>query len=234
MGYAIAYNRWMLWTIPNMITMGRIVLSVVFFVLIGLTGVEGLGESPLLAAAFVVYIVAAVSDFFDGYLARKWNQVTPFGRIADPVCDKVLNLGALALYAGPVFVLAVGVAGTAADPRGDWEQSLPEWITGGTITGFRPWMLVVLLSREFLINALRGYAESRGTPFGAKWSGKVKMVVQCFAIGAMAYSLAFQPTAFWCAFVKIVSIWLTILVTIYSGLEYLIKARRLFTTAEQE
>ncbi len=224
------YNCPMLWNIPNIITMGRIVLSVVLFVLIGITGVEGLGESPLLAAAFVVYMVAAASDFFDGYLARKWNQVTTFGRIADPVCDKVLNLGALALYAGPAFVLSAG----GIDPRGDWEQSLPLWITGGTITAFQPWMLVVLLSREFLINALRGYAESQGTPFGAKMSGKVKMVVQCVAVGAISYSLAFQPEAPWCNFVKIVSIWLTILVTIYSGLEYLIKARRLFTTAESE
>ncbi|MBT3278331.1 MAG: hypothetical protein HN909_06790 [Phycisphaerales bacterium] len=220
----------MLWTIPNLITMGRIVLSVIFFILIGLSGTHGMGESPILAAAFVIYIIAAVSDFFDGYLARKFNQVTVFGRIADPVCDKVLNLGALALYAGPAFALTAG----GVDPRGAWEAGLPSWITGDMITAFQPWMLVVLLSREFLINALRGFAEASGTPFGAKWSGKIKMGVQCFAIGAMAYSLAFQPTAIWCNFIKILAVWTTILVTIYSGLEYLIKARKLFTQPQPE
>ena len=80
-------------TLPNTITIGRLVLSVVFFVVI--SGVACTpGEDPSRAWwAVWIFIVAAVTDLLDGYLARKWKVVSPFGRILDPVVDKILVIG---------------------------------------------------------------------------------------------------------------------------------------------
>ena len=91
-------------TLPNTITIGRLVLSVVFFVVI--SGVACTpGEDPSRAWwAVWIFIVAAVTDLLDGYLARKWKVVSPFGRILDPVVDKILVIGGLVFLISPPFV----------------------------------------------------------------------------------------------------------------------------------
>ena len=71
------------WTIPNIISMFRIVLILVFAVLLA-TNHDGW--------AIAVLAVAGISDFFDGYLARRWNQVTKLGRILDPTADRMLTI----------------------------------------------------------------------------------------------------------------------------------------------
>ena len=81
----------MLWTIPNQLTIGRIVLAGVFFVLLGLY--DASQEAPataLLLSALGVYLVAGVTDVLDGWLARRMNLTSAFGRITDPFVDKVL------------------------------------------------------------------------------------------------------------------------------------------------
>lgn len=76
-------------TLPNKITLMRIVLIPVFMLL---------AYCDLMFAAFVVYIIACVSDFIDGYLARKYNQVTNFGKFMDPLADKMLVLAAMCFF----------------------------------------------------------------------------------------------------------------------------------------
>ena len=104
---------------------------------------------------FWLFIIIALTDYLDGYLARRDGLVSAFGRIADPFVDKVMVLGTM------IFLAVM-----------PWSQP---W--------FPAWIVVVVLAREFLVTGIRGYVESRGESFAADGFGKIKMVVQCFAIG---------------------------------------------------
>ena len=154
-----SYNRTLMSelrkTLPNSITVGRLVLAVVFFWLI--SGVACTpGEDPSRAWwAVWVFIVAAVTDILDGYLARKWKSVSPFGRILDPVVDKVLVLGGLVFLAAPPLQEGSGIVA---------------------------WMVVVVIGRELLVTSVRAVIEATGSPFGADWGGKIKMLVQCVTV----------------------------------------------------
>ena len=102
--------------------------------------------------ALGIYIIAALTDIADGYLARKFKVESTFGRIMDPFADKVLNIGAFIYLAGSRFV----------DPQA---------VEAGTfftmISGVYPWMVVVILARELLVTGIRGEMEGRGIKFGA-------------------------------------------------------------------
>ena len=93
--------------LPNQLTVGRIGLAAGFFVLLGLYERGSPTAPALLNAAFVVYIIAGLTDVLDGYLARKMNAVSAFGRIADPFVDKVLVLGAFVMLTGSNYILRV-------------------------------------------------------------------------------------------------------------------------------
>ena len=81
--------------IPNTITLARLLLTATCFVLLELAGPGTEPSSAPVLAAFWIFVVAAVSDFFDGWLARRNGQVTAFGRVADPFVDKILICGVL-------------------------------------------------------------------------------------------------------------------------------------------
>ena len=203
------------WKLPNQLTVGRMVLSIVFFVLLGVYREGTESGRWLLNAAFVLYIVAGITDVLDGYLARRWNLTTAFGRILDPVMDKILVVGAFVMLAGPNF--AMGAA--AVDHR------LPGWITGGMASAVQAWMVVVILGREFLVSGVRGYSESQGMKFPATPAGKIKMFVQSFAICTALYQQANVADAMWAVYMKIICVWLAVIVTLLSGLAYMSKAR---------
>ena len=91
--------------LPNAITLARLALAVVFFLLLQAIDRAGSAESIELLGAWAmsVFIVAAVSDIVDGYLARRWQVVSAFGRVMDPLVDKILVLGGFIYLASPVF-----------------------------------------------------------------------------------------------------------------------------------
>ena len=141
--------------VPNQLTIARLLLSVVFFVLLALEGNQVFGtahHSLILNIAAGVFVLAVTTDFLDGYLARRWGLISTFGRIADPFADKIVICGG--------FIMLIGVAGTL----------------------IKPWFAVVILFREFLVSGLRSFLESRGIAFGATLSGKLKMLLQSIAI----------------------------------------------------
>ena len=147
--------------------------------------------------AFVLFTIAAATDWLDGWLARRLGMVTAFGRIMDPFVDKVVVCGS--------FILL------CAEHPGDAP----------------PWMVVVIVGREFFVSAIRGFMESRGVAFGADMAGKVKMVVQCFAVG----SILFKPTQATGSpllglldFLIPALMWVTVAATVYSGWNYMRKA----------
>ena len=189
--------------LPNKITLARLGLAIVFFVL--LSQYSHMHPSArLLDVSAAVFIVAAVTDILDGYLARKRGLVTALGRVLDPLVDKVLICGAFIIFAGPGFV------GT----------------DGENVTGVRAWMVVLIVGRELLVTGLRGFSESIGKSFGASLHGKVKMWMQSIAAPAIllivAHEQAIGPSAGW---IKSTLVWLTVIVTALSTIQYLIRSR---------
>src|SRR3954466_10104765 len=91
--------------VPNALTAGRLVLAFVFFALLSFYQYEGRGDPTLLNVAFLIYVAALVTDFLDGYLARKWKVEGAFGRVVDPFVDKVLVLGSFIFFAGKNFII---------------------------------------------------------------------------------------------------------------------------------
>ncbi|HEV7222803.1 MAG TPA: CDP-diacylglycerol--glycerol-3-phosphate 3-phosphatidyltransferase [Pirellulales bacterium] len=176
--------------LPNQLTVSRLLLSMVLF---------GLITWKLYAASFIVFVVAASTDWLDGYFARKYGLVTRLGRILDPFVDKIIICG--------TFICLV------ADPA----------------SGIRGWMAVIVVGRELLITALRSFLEQQGADFSASMSGKLKMVLQCLAAGTSLFSLAgWASTAAgppaWLDYLLTISVWGAVLLTIYSGIEYVRRA----------
>ena len=173
--------------VPNVLTTMRLILAVVAFVLVPL---------GLYLPALVVFAVAAVTDWIDGYWARRFDQVTQLGRIFDPSADKIIVCG--------LFILLAAEEGSE----------------------IAPWMAVVVVGREMLVTALRGFIEQSGGDFSAKMAGKLKMVFQCAAIIASLVMLMYGTDAApdWLRWVLPTLVWLAVLSTIYSGLEYVFVA----------
>lgn len=193
--------------LPNQITLGRLALSIVFFALLSQSDATVLrGPSALLQAAFWVFIAAAISDILDGMIARMTQQITVFGRIVDPVVDKVIVCGGFVFLASSAFE-----------------------IDGKSQSYVQPWMVIVVLVRELLVSAIRSYAESGGRDFSAIPIGKVKMFVQCATIGVILGQLGFGLTNL--AWLKPIFVWATVIVTAASALAYIARARRLLSAA---
>lgn len=166
--------------LPNKITVFRIVLIPVFMLLFLL-------NIPSYWAG-IVFVIASLSDFLDGYLARKYNLVTNFGKIMDPLADKLLVTAALLIF------IAKGIT--------------------------YPWVVMIILAREFLITGFRVVAASNGTVIAAAMSGKAKTVVQ---ITAVIVGIFFGKGIF-----TDVLLYAAAFLTIYSGVEYMWKNRAIF------
>lgn len=161
---------WRLHT-PNALVWLRLGLAAAFFALLSRWDPSPVRPDVPLILAAAVFVIAALTDAADGYLARKWNAITRFGRVMDPFADKILVLGALVLLAGPAFDA-----------------------NGTPIAGFTGWMVVVIIARELLVTSLRGLAESSGVDASANWSGKAKMILQSVAVPAILLCLALIET----------------------------------------
>jgi len=140
------------WNLPNTITMLR--MGVVPVLLL-LPIASDKGSSQLIAWCF---IVGALTDLLDGWLARRGKQVTSIGKLLDPLADKMLVSTAL------IVLLAMG--------------RIPIWAT---------WMVVVIVGRELAVTGLRGIASAGGQVVAASWLGKTKAVSQNIAIGALLF-----------------------------------------------
>ena len=194
-------------SLPNALTLLRLVLAAGFFATLNAYRYPD-HNTAWAAVAIAIFIAAAVTDAFDGYLARKWDVISQFGRLMDPFCDKVLILGAFIYLAGPRFVVR-------------------EWGEGGDtsftmVTGVYPWMVVIILTRELLVTGVRGVMESMGVSFGSKWSGKAKMILQSIVIPTTLFVvIVFKPHENpWALWVCSVLMYATLIVTVWSGLPY--------------
>jgi CDP-diacylglycerol---glycerol-3-phosphate 3-phosphatidyltransferase len=209
--------------LPNLLTVGRLVLSIIFFVVLADVRAEGYDAKTtgLLAAGLVIYLIAGVTDVLDGYLARRWKVTSTFGRLADPIVDKVIVCGAFAMFAGRNF------AAVSPEVLCPFQRHLPEWVHGQMVSGVQAWMAVVLIAREFIISGIRGYSESQGINFPATQAGKAKMFVQSAAVCMILVQMAWLSQSAWAVAVKLVLVWLTVITTVASGLVYVRRAGKL-------
>ena len=190
--------------LPNQITVGRFFIAIIFLVL--LTRFDFADRQRLLwmlDLAFVLFVVAALSDALDGYLARRHNQVTSFGRILDPFVDKILVVGAFVLLLGRGF------------RDGD----------GASVTGLEAWMVLIILGRELLVSGLRGFSESQGKAYAANWWGKAKMITQSITVGWVIASVGRLQDVGWIRDGRPIMIWAMLALTVASVVAYLVASR---------
>jgi CDP-diacylglycerol--glycerol-3-phosphate 3-phosphatidyltransferase len=188
--------------LPNRITTARLALAVVLFILLD-NVCRPNWDGFWWYAAFVLYIVTVVTDGIDGYLARSRNQITAFGRIVDPLADKIVICGVLVLCA-----------------------TLPQ-----TAALVPPWIVLVVLGREFLVSGLRGFLEGQGKGFPARWEGKAKLWLQAWYCGGAI----FYPGSRWrwCELVTEFFLWATLAITAYSAYTYVQSAARLIASGQE-
>lgn len=190
--------------LPNQITTARLFLSIAFLVLLGAFDWHKQPQQIwMMDAAFVVFIVAALSDILDGHLARKHNQITAFGRILDPFVDKVLVLGAFVMFLGSNF--------NNAD--------------GKSASGMEAWMVIIIIARELLVSGLRGFSESQGKSYAANWWGKIKMLLQSVTIGWILTSLGRLSDIGWVLRGRTILIYVTVIFTVISVGAYLVASK---------
>lgn len=204
-------------TLPNLITLARIGVCPVLFALILAPG------TGARFGAFVLFVVAGLSDVWDGYLARKYDLVTDIGKLLDPLADKLL----LAVTFVPFYLISHRT-GTADD--------VPLW-------GPLPlWVVVVIFARELFITGFRAWAARQGVIIAAGRSGKHKALVQALFIGGYLLWLPLSQMAvdrawtgslwtLWSLFHRVwigATLLIAVVLTVYSMLDYLWRYRSLF------
>lgn len=225
--------------LPNWLTSARVLLAAVFFIILTLWRWEDSAAARqqtdwLLIAAAIMFVIACLTDVADGYLARRWQVESAFGRIMDPFADKILVVGAFVFLAGPDFW---------------WEfpPGSPSRLSGHGIqvSGVYPWMVVVLLGRELLVTSIRGVLEGQGIRFAADWWGKWKMILQSITIPvaliAPAVTRVLPPAhaheqyhwvqAAWGRQLIDITVWSMMVFTVLSGVPYVVRCVRLLAQA---
>jgi cardiolipin synthase len=176
--------------LPNILTYSRIAAVPV---VVGCMYAQAIGGGPLWLrwVALAIFIAAGVTDFLDGYYARIWDQSSAFGRMLDPIADKLLVASCLLML--------------AAD---------------GTIKGWSLWAAIVILCREILVSGLREYLAALRVSVPvtqlAKWKTTVQLVAIGFLIAGQAGEKILPPTTI----IGIVLLWISAIVTLYTGYDY--------------
>jgi CDP-diacylglycerol--glycerol-3-phosphate 3-phosphatidyltransferase len=183
--------------LPNALSLVRVFLAPLVLLFLSLRikspvpFLSGLENGPawgdLLAGG--VFIIAALTDSLDGYIARRWKLVTTLGKFIDPLADKVLVIAAM--------VALVEL------------QRIPAWI------------VVVIITREFVVTGLRLVAAAEGVVIAASRGGKVKTVFQIVALSLLILKLPGGMALMWVA----------MFLTVWSGMEYLIGGAKLLLEA---
>ncbi len=190
-------------TVPNFVTMGRIALVVVFLIMLGIGGPDGSRGIGARWAAFVLFVLAAISDKLDGYLARKYNKVTELGKLLDPIADKLLVCGAL------VMLAAFG-----------------ELNPGG-------WVITALfLIRELGITIMRFFViDTGGSVIAANHAGKLKTLFECIGLGMVIFPMwslvggntGFEGFYYWLSYAVVL---VALVLCLYSGGVYVAQVKR--------
>lgn len=183
-------NKSLTFSLPNLLTYARI-LAVPLIVLCFF--VEGDLQSSDFArwSALAIFIVASVTDFFDGYLARKWQQTSNIGRMLDPIADKLLVSVVLLLLAAE-----------------------------GAIAGWALWAAVIILCREILVSGLREYLAALKVSVPVSQLAKWKTTIQMIAIGFLLAGPAGDKILPYTSEAGLALLWVAAIITLYTGWDY--------------
>jgi CDP-diacylglycerol---glycerol-3-phosphate 3-phosphatidyltransferase len=180
------------WTLPNLLSLFRIGIIPVLVYLLTFTD----RVSAVLAAS--LFLIASITDYFDGYFARRNRSVSDLGKILDPLADKLM-------------VIAVLIMLTAMDRPG--EPSVPAWL------------VVVIITRESAVTVIRGIALSEGIVMHAETLGKYKFILQAFAVVGLLIHSTYWGVDFFVAGIYFLA--LSAVVAVWSGIGYHIQFFRL-------
>ncbi|MFI4911145.1 MAG: CDP-alcohol phosphatidyltransferase family protein [Sedimentisphaeraceae bacterium JB056] len=186
-------------TVPNILTVLRLVLTGFLFWMICVSdNVEN--RTFFLDVAFVFFVITGLTDIVDGYVARRFDATSKFGRIVDPLADKILICGSFVCFAiigrPHLFDLSEGTL------------SIIHWL-----------LVAILIIREAMVTVIRQYAEDKGIKFPASVYGKLKMFAQSFGVGTVLVKMNHLETALWANWFTAVVFIIIIITTVVSGLE---------------
>lgn len=202
--------------IPNLLTGARLVLGVAMWLCLAhivgavpfLPDLSGDGQFELLKVAFFLFVVAAITDFFDGLLARRWHVESVTGAILDPIADKILVAGAI------LGLMAMG----------------------GQTQDFSLFVVpaALILFREFAVSALREVAIGRGVRLPVTTLAKWKTTIQLIALGFELFAASWPAFGFSsdpADYMPVITVahglmWIAAAVTLWTGVEYWLAARR--------
>ena len=175
------------WNLPNLLTYGRMVAVPV---------VAGCLFAPddarMRWLALAVFTVAGVTDFFDGYLARAWNQQSSLGRMLDPIADKLLVAASLLML-----------------------------VADRTVTSWSIWAAIVILCREILVSGLREFLAELRVSVPVTKVAKWKTTAQLAAVGFLIAGPAGEAVLPGTVEVGLVLLWLAAVLTLYTGWDYM-------------
>ncbi|WP_417686441.1 CDP-diacylglycerol--glycerol-3-phosphate 3-phosphatidyltransferase [Roseibium sp.] len=178
-------KRNVVFSLPNILTYGRIV---------AVPAVAGCfyfeGDTPRWVA-LAIFIVAAITDFFDGYLARAWQQQSALGRMLDPIADKLLVSVSLLMLAAI-----------------------------GTIGGWSLVAAIIILCREILVSGLREFLAELRVSVPVTQLAKWKTTVQLVAIALLLVGPAGEAVLPGTVMAGLIALWLAAVLTLYTGYDY--------------
>ncbi len=179
-----------IWNLPNSLTLFRIFL-VPFLVVVLLTKYSN-------RLGLAIFLVAAITDFFDGYFARRMKKITRLGALLDPIADKLL------ISAAFISLVELGMA--------------------------KAWMIVIIIGREFAVSGLRAIAAQQGVTIAASPLGKTKTISQVVAISLLIISYELGEFRF----ISELSLWVVVLFSLVSGVDYFLKFARAVLREERK
>ncbi len=182
----------------------RLIMAAGYFVLLSTLGRNLQGPTWLIDLALIIFILAVLTDVIDGYLARSRHMVTKFGRMVDPLADKILICGSLVFFVS-------------------WTSLAP----------FIPaWLVVIIVFSELMTQGIRGLIEAKGIPFPSVSWGKNKMAIQSITVVCILIYSGHLIDNLWAAVTLKSLVWLTLISTVFSGTSYLIKASKFIHSQE--
>ena len=176
--------------LPNTLTILRILAVPAIVVLLLIDG------NTARWAAFILFVLAAATDYLDGYLARTMSTQTALGRLLDPIADKIL--------VGALILMLAGV---------------------GTVAGLALIPAVLILSREFVVAGLREFMAEQGTTLHVTSLAKWKTMVQMVALAILIIGTA-GPPAIPIHEIGIAALWLAAILTVITGYDYVAATTR--------
>lgn len=203
--------------LPNILTLSRIPL---LFIIVGLLCFGGAAAD---VAAFALFLAAAVSDWLDGYIARKVGAVSNFGKLMDALTDKIIMVGLFVALLGLKWNPPAAGTDIAAAP----ETLLPQYCV---------FLVIIIICREFLITGLRLVAASNGLVLAAERAGKLKTALQMVSVSLLLLARALSSSALFGEEMSVLArelgLWAfygAVVLTIYSGTGYIVKNWRILS-----